>query len=333
MELRHLLSFIVVAEELNFTRAARRLHIAQPPLSQRIRELEDHLGVRLFERSTRSVALTSAGRVFLDHIRVLPSQIDEAVQASRRAQLGETGKLRLGYTGRASQAQLPRLLSRLRQAYPDVMLDLHGPLPTGALRLRLLEDELDAALCFLPVEGPGLSTRASSESEFAIALPAAHPLAQSKRLALRTLREETFVAYPVGQGFHLRLAMEALCRDAGFVPRVVRESEASQTLLCLIAAGVGVGLIPREIEALNIEGVVFRSLPRSARRIQHGLAWRRDNTNPALGRLLEVFADDLPPQRPLANSAPMKANALGLLPLSGRATTNCATTPEDGSMV
>jgi len=289
MELRHLISFIVVAEERSFTRAALRLHIAQPPLSQRIRELEDELGARLFERSTRKVALTSAGRAFLDHVRGLPRQLDEAVQACRRAQRGETGKLRLGYTGRASQAQLPRLLGQLRHAYPDVMLDIQGPLPTGALRLKLLEDELDAALCFLPIEGPGLQTRVSLESEFAMALPASHPMARARRLALRQLQAEPFVAYPSGQGFHLRQAMEAICRDAGFVPRVVRESEASQTLLCLIAAGVGVGLIPREIEALNIEGVVFRALPRQARRIQHGLAWRQGNDNPALGRLLDLF--------------------------------------------
>jgi len=289
MELRHLISFIVVAEEQSFTRAALRLHIAQPPLSQRIRELEDELGARLFERSTRKVALTTAGRAFLDHVRGLPRQLDEAVQACRRAQRGETGKLRLGYTGRASQAQLPRLLGQLRHAYPDVMLDIQGPLPTGALRLKLLEDELDAALCFLPIEGPGLQTRVSLESEFAMALPASHPMARARRLALRQLQAEPFVAYPSGQGFHLRQAMEAICRDAGFAPRVVRESEASQTLLCLIAAGVGVGLIPREIEALNIEGVVFRALPRQARRIQHGLAWRQGNDNPALGRLLDLF--------------------------------------------
>ena len=289
MEWRHLISFIVVAEERSFTRAALRLHIAQPPLSQRIRELEDELGARLFERSTRKVALTSAGRAFLDHVRGLPRQLEEAVQACRRAQRGETGKLRLGYTGRASQAQLPRLLGQLRHAYPDVMLDIQGPLPTGALRLKLLEDELDAALCFLPIEGPGLQTRVSLESEFAMALPASHPMARARRLALRQLQAEPFVAYPSGQGFHLRQAMEAICRDAGFVPRVVRESEASQTLLCLIAAGVGVGLIPREIEALNIEGVVFRALPRQARRIQHGLAWRQGNDNPALGRLLDLF--------------------------------------------
>src|SRR5690606_30094920 len=126
--LRHILSFIVVAEEENFTRAARRLHIAQPPLSQRIRELEEEIGARLFERSTRKVALTSAGQAFLEHVRGLPRQLDDAVEASRRAQAGHTGKLRLGYTGRASQTQQPILLSRLRLLYPDILVDIQGPL-------------------------------------------------------------------------------------------------------------------------------------------------------------------------------------------------------------
>lgn len=288
MELRHLQSFLVVAEEQSFTRAALRLHIAQPPLSKRIRELEDELGVRLFERSTRKVALTEAGRVFYKHIAGLPGLIDEAVQASRRAQRGETGVLRIGYTGRASQSQLPGLMSRLRQAYPDIVLDLHGPATTGALRLKLLEDELDLALCFLPIDGPDIASRATSEIEFAIALPSSHVLARQPVVQARQVRGEPFVAYPAGKGFHLRMAMESICREAGFVPYVIRETEASQSLLCQIAAGTGVGLIPMEIAALDIEGVVFRPLPSSTLRLQHGLAWRQGNANPVLARLLEL---------------------------------------------
>jgi len=288
MELRHLYSFLVVAEEQNFTRAALRLHIAQPPLSKRIRELEEELGVKLFERSTRKVALTEAGRAFHKYIAALPSVIEEAVQASRRAHRGETGTLRIGYTGRASQSQLPGLMSRLRQVYPDVVLDLHGPATTAALRMKLLENELDVALCFLPIEGPGIATRATTEIEFAMALPASHPLAGQAEVEPGQVQSEPFVAYPAGKGFHLRMAMERICREAGFVPYVIRETEASQSLLCQIAAGTGVGLIPMETAALNIEGVVFRPLPTGALRLQHGLAWRQDSANPVLARLLEL---------------------------------------------
>lgn len=252
------------------------------------------VGAQLFERSTRKVALTAAGQAFLEHVEKLPQLLDDAIQASRRAERGEAGVLRLGYTGRASHSQLPHLLARLRTQYPDILLDLEGPLPTGALRIKLLEQELDAALCFLPVEGKGLVTKATSEIEFAIALPTTHSLARLHQISLQQLEAEPFVAYPAGQGFHLRLAMEKICQSAGFVPRVVRESEASQTLLCLIAAGVGIGLIPREIESMSTEGIVFRPLSPKTLRLQHGLVWHTANTNPACTRLLDIF-DQLKP--------------------------------------
>ncbi len=289
MELRHLHGFLAVAQEQSFTRAAWRLNIAQPPLSQRIRELEEELGVKLFDRSTRRVALTVAGKVFLEHVQPVLHHIDSAVEACRKAERGETGRLRLGYTGRASQEKLPSLVRDFRRSSPDVSLDIQGPLATGELRLRLLNDELDAALCFLPIEGPGIQSHVFMESALAIAMNESHPLADTSSLSLAQLANEAFVAYPSGQGFHLRQAMDRLCREAGFEPRVVRETAASQTLLCLVAAGTGVGLIPREIENMNIEGVVFRDLPPHTRRLRHGLAWRVDNANPALSHLLALI--------------------------------------------
>ncbi|MEN5064812.1 LysR substrate-binding domain-containing protein [Achromobacter aegrifaciens] len=288
MELRHLQSFVVLATELNFTRAALRLHIAQPPLSQRIRELEDELGVKLFDRSTRKVTLTVAGRVFLDSIQPMFRQLDGAVEACRKAGRGETGNLRLGYTGRASHVRLPGLVRDCRRHYSDIALDIQGPLPTGELRLKLLDGTLDAALCFLPLEGKHIVSHEFMLSEFSIALADAHPLAAKAKLRVADLAQEPFIAYPSGKGFHLRGAMDAICLEAGFLPRVVRETEASQTLLCLVAAGTGVAIIPRDIESFNMEGVVFRPLPADAPKLQHGIAWLQTNRNPALGRLLAL---------------------------------------------
>lgn len=288
MELRYLRSFIVVAQEKSFTRAARKLNIAQPPLSHRIRELEGKLNVKLFERSTRSVALTEAGEVFLTHIKPALDAIDYATQACQRAQQGEIGRLRLGYTGRASQAHLPGLLSRFRQSHPDISLDIQGPWPTGKLRFELLEKKLDAALCFLPLAGTGIMTRQLSENEFAVALPSSHRYARSEQLSLQQLKDESFVAYPSGRGFYLRQAMDEACAEAGFVPHVIRESEASQTLLCLVSAGVGITIVPYEIKALAVEGVVFKPLPNSSRRLQHGLAWLQSNNNPVMQHLLDA---------------------------------------------
>lgn len=289
MELRHLRGFLAVAQEQSFTRAAHRLHMAQPPLSQRIRELEQELGVRLFERNTRKVSLSHAGKTFFDAVQPLFVQLDQAVEACRQADRGESGRLRVGYTGRASHVLLPRLVLAFRQRCPEVVLDIEGPLATGALRLALLDGQLDVALCFLPLTDTGIASRSFAASEFVLALPASHPLAGHDEVPLALLANEPFVGYPANKGFHLRDAMDAECRRAGFQPRVVRESETSQVLLCLIAAGAGVSIIPRELQSLDeIGGVVFKSLGPDAHRLSHGLAWLPGNHNPALHNLLAL---------------------------------------------
>lgn len=170
-------------------------------------------------------------------------QLDQAVEACRQADRGETGRLRVGYTGRASHVLLPRLVLAFRQRFPEVVLDIEGPLATGALRLALLDGQLDVALCFLPLTDTGIASRSFAASEFVLALPASHALAERDEVPLALLAQEAFVGYPANKGFHLRDAMDAECRRAGFQPRVVRESESSQVLLCLIAAGAGVSII------------------------------------------------------------------------------------------
>ncbi|WP_353234751.1 LysR substrate-binding domain-containing protein [Diaphorobacter ruginosibacter] len=300
MELRHLRGFLAVAQEQSFTRAAGKLHMAQPPLSQRIRELEEELGVKLFERCTRSVHLTRAGESFLEGVQSIFLQLDKAVEAARQVERGESGLLRVGYTGRASQQLLPRLVLSFRQRYPQVQLDIQGPHPTGLLRSRLLEGQLDVALCFLPLGDAQIDTRSFISSEFMLALPASHPLAAREHVPLAMLAGEPFVGYPSHQGFHLRDGMDAACRDAGFTPHVVHESETSQVLICHIAAGTGVSVIPAELQALeHLGGVVFKSLGVDAPRLQHGMAWLRSNRNPALRNLLglDLAENPHPPAR------------------------------------
>lgn len=289
MELRHLRSFLAVAQERSFTRAAERLHMAQPPLSQRIRQLEDELGVQLFERHTRRVELSHAGRAFHAAIEPLFTQLELAVEACRRADRGETGQLRLGYSGRASQQSLLQVIQSFRTRFPQVVLDLVGPLPTGALQTRLLDGQLDAALCFLPLSHGDIATRSFAVTDFMLVMSASHPLAGQDPVPLAALAQEPFVGYPANQGFMLRDAMDSECQRAGFAPRVVRESETSQVLLCLVAAGTGVSIVPSELQVHEpIAGVVFKTLGPGACQLQHGLAWRADNANPALRNLLSL---------------------------------------------
>ena len=287
-DLRQLRYFIAVAEEQNFTRAAARLHVAQPPLSRQIRELENTLGAVLFDRNTRSVTLTAAGAAFLAEVQKVFPQLAYAVEVCRKAAQGHSGHLRLGYTGRASHSLLPSLLRAFHAQFAEVVVDIDGPHGTGHLRQALMNGQLDVALCFLPVQGVGVQSRKLSSAELAIALPATHPLAGQAEVTLGQFAAEPFVAYPGGQGFHLRDAMQAACERAGFSPRVVRESAASQTLVCTIAAGTGVGLLPAETQTLLADGVVFKSLGPGAPYVDHGIAWMGGNSNPALHNLLRI---------------------------------------------
>jgi DNA-binding transcriptional LysR family regulator len=299
MELKHLRSFMTVARERSFTRAAERLHMAQPPLSLRIKQLEEALGAQLFERSTRRVTLTRAGQVFHDEVQKALAQLDLAVQACQRASKGEIGFLRLGYSGRASHLLLPQLLLAFRTAFPEVELDLDGPHPSGTLRDKLLDDQLDVALCFLPLEDPAIESRDHADIDFVLVMPSDHRFAGRDAIELAAFAGEPFVAYPGGKGFALRDAMDAQCARAGFEPRVVRESPTSQVLMCLVAAGVGVSIVPRELQYQEeIVGVAFKPLGPEALRLRHGMAWRRDNANPALRNLLSLDIRNLASKQP-----------------------------------
>lgn len=289
MELRHLRSFVVLSEELNFTRAAGRMHMAQPPFSQRIRQLEEELGVSLFTRHSRQVQLTHAGRALYDEVVPLLTKLDEAIEACKQVEQGARGLLRVGFTGRSSQVLLPLVVRVCEQHLPEVILDIRGPHPTGDLQWLLLDGELDLALCFLPLVHPSIDSRVHATCKLALALPKTHRLASSRQVLLSDLYADSFVGYPANKGFVLRATMDAACKHAGFIPRVVRETETSQVLMSLVAAGVGVTLVPEELQKLEeSHNVEFKSLNAEEVRVDHGFAWMSSNRNPLLKRLLEI---------------------------------------------
>jgi len=279
----------VLGEELNFTRAANRMHMAQPPFSQRIRQLETEMGVSLFKRHSRQVQLTPAGKAFFDEIRPLLAQLEGAIEACQQVERGTKGLLRVGFTGRASQMLLPLVVRVCEQNFPDVTLDIRGPHPTGDLQLLLLNGELDLALCFLPLTHPDIEVRVHATCTLGLALPKTHRLASSRQVSLSDLSADPFVGYPANRGFLLRTAMDAACKHAGFIPRVVRETDTSQVLMSLVAAGVGVTVAPQELEKQEeSRDLVFKELSTEGASLDHGLAWRSNNSNPLLRKLLEV---------------------------------------------
>jgi DNA-binding transcriptional LysR family regulator len=288
LELRHLESFLVVAEEGNFTRAALRLHITQPPLSLRIQQLEGLLKVKLFDRTSKYIRLTAAGRVFREKLPLTLSSLEAAIEAARQAERGVVGSLRVGYTGITSDSVLPRLIRKFRLLHPRIALDVRGPSSTGELELRLINEEIDIALCFLPLPHKRLDSRTLVRTELAVVLPSTHPMAKAKKIVLAKLAEEPFIAYPATGGFHLRAASDAACARTGFRARVIKETRSPQSVLCLIAAGAGIAILPRDHKLRTTDGLAFRDFTPAMPPVQYGMAWRKDDDSPFVANFLAV---------------------------------------------
>lgn len=294
MELRHLSAFVAVAEELHFGRAAKRLQMAQPPLSQQIRQLEKELGVQLFERNTRSVRLTSAGESFLQPVRTVLDHLDVAVRAAKAAGRGEYGRVSIGFAGASSHETLPRLTRAVRAAHPGIELVMTGQTYANVALARVADGSLDLGFVRLPVTQPGVAHRVIDEEELVCALPSDHPLAARDSVSIEGLAEEPFVSFPANTGSTVRDAMVGACEAAGFNPRVVQEAPDSYTIMALVAAGVGVTLTVTSVQHIQQNGLVYRPLAGPPIRRQAALAWRSDNPSAALRAVLAAAEDALP---------------------------------------
>jgi DNA-binding transcriptional LysR family regulator len=289
MELRHLRYAVAVADELHFARAAARLHISQPPLSQQIRALEDEIGVQLFERTSRRVRLTDAGAAFIAEARRTLASADRATDAARRAARGETGRLAIGYVSSASYELLPAILRGFRRITPDAVLVLEE-MSSAEQSRALAAGTLDLGFVRRPppVERHLAATLVLRES-IVLAVPRDHPLARRRAVPLRQLSREAFIIYPVRPRPSWADAALELCRAAGFEPRIVHEALEMVSALSLVAAGIGVALVPAAVRAVRRPGVVFRPLaPAPSTEV---LLVRRDEPPAGLiARFLEVVA-------------------------------------------
>lgn len=298
MELRHLRYFVAVAEELHFGRAAEKLHIAQPPLSQQIRRLEEELGVRLFERTRRRVQLTHAGHAFLEQARQTLAQAAQAVRVARKADQGEVGQLAVGFVDSAVYHALPPVLREFRERFPQVELVLRE---LGAAdQFQLLRDgRLHAGFVRSGIDDPALTQKMLFDEPLMAALPRTHPLARREGVCLRDLAADPFVIFPraLGAGFYDQIV--SLCRKAGFSPRVVQEANEMQTIVSLVAAGIGVAVVPASIRNLRMEGVVYLHIRKPSARTAMTLAWRRDDSSPVLKAFLQVVRGFIRSRRPV----------------------------------
>jgi DNA-binding transcriptional LysR family regulator len=292
MELRHLRYFIAVAEERHVTRAARRLGMQQPPLSQQIHALERELGAQLLRRMPRGVELTEAGRALLVDARAILAHVDHALASTRRTARGEQGRISIGFTSSAPFHPLvPRVVRAFRELHPRVSLSMEeGGSPELIEALR--NERLDAAFVRTDVANPeGLAVETLLREPMLVAVPKGHALARSPRapLPLKALADETFVVYRRGSGPGLYDAITAACRAAGFSPRIGQEAPRVVSTLNFVAAGLGVSIVPASLARMRMDGVVYRGIRAGARPFAAlNLASRQGDASAGLQRFVEL---------------------------------------------
>jgi DNA-binding transcriptional LysR family regulator len=292
MELRQLRYFVVLAEELHFGRAAARLHMTQPPLSQSIQGLEAELGTLLFNRTRRSVALTPAGAALLPQIQRLLQVAQSLPAIARRAAAGESGRLALSFVSTADYSVLPTFLRDFRQRYPQVQIDLReatsdvqldeladGRIDVGLL-IPPLPDRLKAEIAYVPVIAEPL----------VLAAPQGLPALRGKQpVALATLSELPLIIFPRRIAPALHDAILSCFQSAGLTPHIGQEAIQMQTIVGLVSAGMGIALVPQSVSNLKRPGVEYRTLSDQTPLVETGIAWRHDNASPVLHAFLELL--------------------------------------------
>ena len=307
MELRHLRYFVAVGEEQHYGRASRRLRVAQPALSRQIQDLEEEIGFKLFDRLSRGVKLSAAGKLFLEDARRILQAVSEATARAAHVARGQSGTLRVGFPENASwHGIVPDSFRRFREQQPDAELQLQ---PAASLELldAIRSGLLDAGfLNFMPNVDPELDQLAVAVHRVELAVPKTHPLTKLKKLRLRELADAAFVWFPrrASPAFYDRLMHE--CYRGGLKsPRIVQEGLNEATILSLVSTGLGVGWVLgsarwRCPETVAILRVVDLNVP-----LRLALAWRRDNTSPLLPRFISEVAR-LPEVRAVAKASGLR---------------------------
>jgi DNA-binding transcriptional LysR family regulator len=263
LELKHLTSFVAVADHLSFVRAAGQLHISQPALSAQIQNLEEELGVQLFTRNRRIVRLTEVGELFLPEARATLSRAALAVERVQKAARGEIGRLTIAYVSSAAIAVIPSIVIPFRKKYPGVTLDLIN-LRTTAQVKGLLDKSVDIGFLRLPLSHEELKITVIHRESFVVVLPRGHRLAREKKIRVTQLRDESFIAYGRQWAPGFFDSVVQMCTREGFSPNIVQETGEMYTATALVAAGAGIAILPRSVVLAQTAKVIMKPLPRSA---------------------------------------------------------------------
>ncbi len=280
--------FVTLAEELHFGRAAERLHIAQPPLSQQIRQLETELGFELFHRTKRKVELSEAGRVFLIEVQQIFRQLEQAIFLGRQVSRGEIGQLVVGFVSSAAYNILPDILRNFRNHVSGVNLDLHELTTDEQLRW-LQSGRIDVGFVRPPVNENTYESKIIFQESLAIALPQNHPLANQDKVSLSSLINEFFILFPRILAPGLYDLIISFCQQVGFSPKVAQEAIQMQTIVSLVAAEIGVAIVPESLKNLRRTGVVYKFFVEETPKVSIAMIWRKNDVSVVLDRFLEVF--------------------------------------------
>jgi DNA-binding transcriptional LysR family regulator len=290
MELRHLRYFIAVADELNFSRAAERLGITQPQLSQHIKALESELGVQLCDRKQRPLQLTAAGQAFLEDAKSTLSTLEQVVRKTQRIHQGEIGSLIVGFTSSMANDILPDILRTFRQDCPNISLILREA-SSGSQIQDLRDRQTDLAFVYQTpamTEIQSLEMALLSQQTLVAVLPQSHPLTTQSTIAMMDLEHEEFIMplRPIVSG--LSEQIYALCDQAGFVPKVAQEAIFMMTILGLVASEMGISILPSSVQNLQREGVTYRPIQEESISNPLAIAWRQENSSPILQQFIAV---------------------------------------------
>jgi DNA-binding transcriptional LysR family regulator len=289
MQMRDLECFLAVAEELHFTRAAQRLHLSQPPLSRHIQDLEAELGVTLFRRTRRSVALTEAGKSYYARVQSVLAQLEQAQEEARHISRGQAGTLTVGFIGALTYEFLPGILRRYRQTVPEVQLVLRDLVPAEQID-GVATGRLDIGFVGILPENCGkeVAHRIVRRDRMLAALPLGHPLCGSKAIPLRGLAEDPWVQIETKMSPAYDRFVRRVCADAGFAPRVEHQAARAQAMLGMVAARLGVTIVPATIARFPWPEVTFVPLKEKCI-FEHAVIWRAQEARPVVGAFLASF--------------------------------------------
>jgi DNA-binding transcriptional LysR family regulator len=299
MELRHLRYFIAVADELSFSRAAERLQIAQPPLSQQIQALEAELGVKLFDRKKRPLQLTLAGQAFLEEARMTLANLEQAIRKTQLINQGELGSLTIGFTSSMANDILPSILRTFRQRYPEINLILREA-NSGSQIQGLRDRQTDIIFVYRTpalTEANDLEMMLLSQQSLVAVLPHHHPLTTQSTVSLIDLADEEFIMPLRPVVTSVSEQIYALCAQAGFVPKVAQEAIFMVTILGLVAGEMGISILPSSVQNLRREGVTYRPIQEKAIANPLTIAWRQENSSPILQQFIDI-ARNVSSQKP-----------------------------------